>query len=384
MQVKEGAAMHGDVTREEAAGWLAGAGLAILIALGRLGGLLPSRLIAALRHFGSAEALWRAPASQIAQVSGISQAVADSIAGARGEPFPEGELQRLQKLGIQPVRFSDEEYPDRLRHTFDPPLLLYRMGPPPRWDRVVAVVGTRRSSAAGDAQAFRMGRDLAREGVLVLSGLAVGIDAAAHRGALEAGGSTAALLGGAHDRFYPPRNVFLFEQFLAAGQTVLSEYPPGVPPRAFRFPARNRLVAAIAHAVVVIEAPERSGALVTARFAEEGATEVMVVPGPPESERHTGSHKLLRSGARLVRDAADVLDDLGWHPAEPAQGRLPLRELLSGAEDAVFKALSAGGDRPEQLARRAGLAIPAVLAALSGLQMKDLVIRRPGPTYHRQ
>lgn len=402
----EGAAPNGDLEQTgspwldlsdqdaadwERTGWFASDQRGFLLALHRVEGLGPRRIVRACAALGGPEEVWRATESVLAAIPGLTPRVAAAVAASRPDRPWEAEAERLGEAGVKVTFIPDAAYPARLRQLADPPLVLYHRGSLPDWSRAVAVVGTRRSSPYGETQARRMGRDLAAAGALVLSGMARGIDAAAHAGALDAGGATAAILGCSPEIAYPPENRALAERLLASGGCLLSEFPPPTPPLAWRFPARNRLVARVARAVVVVEAPDRSGACITATLAADFGTEVMVIPGPADSERFAGSHRLLREGATFVRHAADVLADLGWlaprpGEAEGAPGQLVLpvgRESLSPTELAIWQALSPLGDRPDGLASRLGLPVAEVTAALTILQVKELVVRQPGPTYHR-
>ncbi|MBM3267843.1 MAG: DNA-protecting protein DprA [Candidatus Sericytochromatia bacterium] len=372
-----------DLPREAAAGWEAPGQLGHLIALAGLESVGPARARAAVAALGSPRAVLRARPEALASVPGFTPACVALVMRAGRALDDAAEVAAVRDAGLEALTWADPAYPERLRHIYDPPLLLFRQGPVPAWERVVAVVGTRRSSHYGETQAYRLGRDLAAAGVLVVSGLARGIDAAAHRGAMDAGGRTAAFLGGSQTEFWPPENRPLRDRMLAAGMSILSEYPPGTPPRQWRFPARNRLVAAVAHAVVVVEAPGRSGALITAKHAADYATEVMVMPGPADSDRFAGGHGLLRDGARLVRHADDVLADLGWAHGSPVQLPLPFRPPadLTADEGRVFAALSGAGDRPDELSIRLAMPVSAVMAALCGLQLKECATRRAGPTF---
>lgn len=227
-------------------------------------------------------------------------------------------LERGSARGLAAVGRGDPAYPPLLAALPDPPFVLWVRG---RTDLLhgpaVAIVGTRRASAASQTLARALARELAGHGVVVVSGLARGVDAAAHEGALEAqsdgAGSTVAVVGCGADVVYPREHAALSARIGRDG-AVASEFPPGTPARAFHFPLRNRLVSGLALGVVVIEAPERSGALITAACALDQGREVMVVPGPARSERFRGSHALLRDGAALVEEAADVLAVLGWRP----------------------------------------------------------------------
>jgi len=224
---------------------------------------------------------------------------------------PEEEWQKLGKYNIKMI-FSDEpDFPEFLREIYWPPLAIYVKGEKEFLKNpAVAVVGTRKATEDGLEIARQFGRELAEAGITVASGLAFGIDSAAHKGCLDAGGKTAAVLACGLDNIYPKSNERLAEEIIAAGGALISEYPPGIPPLPHRFIERNRIVSGLSLGTVVIEAPEASGALATARFASEQNREVFVVPGPAGHRNFSGSHRLIRSGARLVSKPADVLEDL--------------------------------------------------------------------------
>lgn len=281
---------------------------------------------------------------------------------------------------VEIVRTGDPAFPSRLGQLTDAPSLLYHCGRLPDWDRVVAVVGTRRCTSYGRRIARQLASDLARAGVLVLSGLAWGIDAEAHLGALEAGGPTCAIVAGGPDDCHPRSNLPIYRQMLDRDLCILSEYAPGTPLEKWRFRARNRLLAAIAHGVVVVEAPHGSGALLTAHYAaDDTAAEVFVVPGPADAPSFAGGHKLLRDGARLVTCARDILDDLGWQAAEPAcqgpQGDPEAIRLLS--------CLESEGSTIDALCLRSRLPYPIVLSVLTTLELQGKVVGQPSGLFLR-
>ena len=209
------------------------------------------------------------------------------------------------------VYLGTHEYPPLLAEIPDPPGCLWTRGNRAIMSRVaVAVVGARAASRDGLAMAGQLGADLARAGVVVVSGLARGVDAAAHAGALDAGGTTIAVLGTGIDLVYPPQNRELQDRIAAAG-LVVTEFPPGSPPEPFHFPRRNRIISGLSKAVVIVEAREKSGSLITARMAADQGREVMAVPGPSLYGQNKGSHALLRDGAKLVESAVDILEELG-------------------------------------------------------------------------
>ncbi len=289
----------------------------------------------------------------------------------------EAELTKAASLGIRIIGLGEPDYPELLARIYDPPPVLWVRGQltPGEGATSVAVVGSRKASPAGSALARGMGRDLVRAGVTVVSGLARGIDTAAHQGALDGHGRTIAVLGSGLDRLYPRENAALAERIAKTGALV-SEFPLGTEPFPSHFPRRNRIIAGFGKATVVAEAAERSGALVTARSALEEGREVMAVPGHPTLETSAGCNALIRDGAVLVRNAADVLAELGFSVAKAAPEE--------PVDDAVLLALKR--DVPtslEEIQARSGRAVPELLQRLSLLEVGDKVRRLPGPLYVR-
>ena len=287
------------------------------------------------------------------------------------------EKERARALGIEIVGHSEEHYPQWLRRTHTPPFVLWVKGSlvPDEGERAVAIVGSRAASPLGLAFAEELALDLASAGLVVVSGLARGIDAAAHRGVLAARGRTVAVLGSGLDRLYPPEHASLAERIAAEG-AVVSEFPLGTPPWKSNFPRRNRVIAGWARAVVVVEAGERSGALSTARTALDEGRDVMAVPGHPSEPQAVGTNALLRDGAALVRGSADVLGELGVL-APRAREPLP--------DDAVLRAMTRGVPiRVDQIQERTGLALPVVLARLLELELDGAVARLAGGLFARE
>jgi DNA processing protein len=278
-------------------------------------------------------------------------------------------LRALAERGLRWIGRSDRRFPSLLRAIHDPPPGLFLRGgadPDLLNGSCVAVVGARSASGYGLHVARCLGRDLAAAGLAVVSGLARGVDGEAHRGALEAGGATVAVLGCGIDRDYPAAHRELAAR-IAAGGLIVSEYPPGVTPAPWRFPARNRIVAGLAAATIVVQARERSGALITADLALEEGRDVFAVPGEITSTLSAGSNALLRLGAIPLTRAADVLEHYGIEP-EPA-GRPPLGD----AGEAVLAALADGSASADQIVRRTGLDPAAVAASLVELELAGLV-----------
>jgi DNA processing protein len=275
--------------------------------------------------------------------------------------------------------WGDARYPAWLAQIVDPPIVLWTRGDLSILSRAsVAVVGSRRPSAVGLMVAERLAAGLARAGLVVTSGLATGIDGAAHRGALDGGGATVAVLGCGVDVTYPRTHAALATA-VAAGGCLVSEFPPGTPPRTHHFPLRNRIISGLSRATVVVEAAERSGSLITARMALEQGRGVGAVPGPVLSGCHKGCHALIKDGARLVETVEDVLDEIGWRPDDRgAQADKPL------FGNGLIGCMPAGTPMTiDEIARRAGFAGPAILVAIAELELTGRVRRQAGGYFVR-
>jgi len=289
---------------------------------------------------------------------------------------------RRDPIGLQLIRWSDPGYPAPLRAVAHPPQTLYvRGGWRPEDAHAVAVVGSRRASPYGIAVAEWLGRELARCGVTVVSGLARGIDGAAHRGALEGGGRTIAVLGCGVDVLYPPEHAGLARRIMRAG-AVLSELPPGTPPLKQHFPMRNRLISGLALGVVVVEGRERSGAVITTDFALDQGREVFAVPGSIFDETSRTPHRLLQQGAKPVTRVEDILDELGLAVLRPLTGAGPAA-ALEGIEAEVYGQLDLQPRHPDALALRCHRPVAEVSRALTVLEVRGLARALPGQRYVR-
>lgn len=285
--------------------------------------------------------------------------------------------------GIQCLTPADAGYPEPLRTIPDPPSELYVQGAwLPEDTAAVAIVGTRRATEHGLAVAERLGRELAARGVTVVSGLAFGIDAAGHRGALAAGGRTIAVLGSGLSRLFPSEHADLAGQIAAHG-AVLSELPVQTPAAPWHFPRRNRLIAGLSLGVVVVEAPARSGALITARLAAEQGREVFAVPGPAGAATSRGTHGLLRDGACLVETAEDILAALQLPLAGCVARFQPPAPRLTLEETPVYARLSSQPVGVDGLTAQTGVAPAPLLRVLLGLELKGLVRQVPGQQFVR-
>ncbi|HEX4149326.1 MAG TPA: DNA-processing protein DprA [Pirellulales bacterium] len=336
-----------------------------------------------LEHFASAEEVLAAAPSQLREVPGVGAKLSAAIVRAGEEIDVAAEIALCRSHDVTLLACGDADYPPSLAEIPDPPGVLYLRGQLlPRDALAVAIVGSRHATQYGLAQAERLASSLARAGLTIVSGLARGIDAAAHRGALAAGGRTLAVLGSGLLNIYPPEHDRLAAEVVAGGALV-SENSLRSEPFSGSFPQRNRLISGLSLGVIVVEASTRSGALITARHASEQGREVFAVPGRVDSRMSHGCHQLLRDGARLVETADDVLEELGplvsrvalpsgevvHHPAE-----LALNEL----ERQVLAAIGGATTSIDHVVTASGLPTPQVLSTLSVLEMRRLIRRISG------
>lgn len=381
--------------------------------LAELPGLDNQARLALLRHFGTPENAFYADAGEILLTEGITRGQASALEN-RDLAAANRILADCQRLGLRILTFQDAEYPSRLKNIYDPPFLLYIRGhlPPVDEEAVIAVVGTRSCTPYGIASAEKLSYGLAKGGAVVASGLARGIDAAASRGALRAGGIPIGVVGNGLDVFYPPENRYLYEDIAAAG-ALLSEYPPGAEPERTHFPARNRIMAGLAVGTLVVEAPERSGALITANTALEQGRDLYAVPGPIDAPASVGCNRIIRDGGSIVIEARDILENyaerfadklrlretqdepetLGYQArreraAEPraVPPSLSLSRDGSGLTDDQIALLRALTDAPrlvDDLIEETGIPARRVLSALTLLEIDGLAAQHSGKRYTR-
>ncbi len=358
--------------------------LASWLALRLVPGVGSVRFFSLVKAFGSPEAVLAAPREALARVKGIGGELAAAIAGGRRLADPERELARLARLGGRVVLWGDEEYPPLLAAIYAPPPLLFVRGSlVPCRPGGVAAVGSRAMSPYGRRVASELGRDLARAGVSLVSGLARGIDTAAHQGALQAGGHTVGVLGCGLARCYPPENRRLAEEMAAKGALV-SEFPLDTPPLAANFPVRNRVFSGLSRAVVVVEGGGTSGSLITARHALDQGREVFAVPGPLGTPGVEGTHELLRQGARLFSSVRDLLEALGAPGADApaaAPAEAPPAAELPPEAAALLKLLGPAPVHVDVLCRESGLKPQEAGALLVNLELAGLVNGLPGRHY---
>ncbi|NBO64121.1 MAG: DNA-protecting protein DprA [Acidobacteria bacterium] len=372
------------------------------VALNMVRGIGPRLANQLLREFGSPANVFSASRKALEKQGLKLETILELHAGevlARAG----AEIERLEPLGIELVTLDDPRYPSLLREIHDPPLVLYARG---EWLEAaarpcLAVVGSRRSSSYGVNAALSLARELAASGLTIVSGLARGIDAAAHRGALEAVGKTIAVVGTGLDTTYPAEHRKLGEEIINSG-AIVSEFPLGTPPLPQNFPYRNRVLSGLSFGVLIIEAAEHSGSLITARLAAEQGRDVYAVPGNITSQTSFGPNYLIKDGAKLIQCGRDVLEELppsirdqisGATPplthtttSLTTPGQTPIEVAnLSAAERTVLELLSP--DVPshiDQLLIASRLSSPEMMNALLGLEMKDRITQLPGKSFLRR
>src|SRR5256714_15339230 len=301
--------------------------LACWIALNRVPGIGPASFRALLDYFhDDVEAAWKAERKELAQ-AGITQRTIDNLLKLRSTITPQQELEKLAKLRIRVITWKDALYPPLLREIDDAPPVLYTYGKLTEADRfALAVVGTRNSSTYGLQVTERIVTELAKGSVTIVSGLALGIDTIAHTAALDAGGRTIAVMASGLDTIYPPTNRALAHRIVESGQgVILSEYPLGVKPEGGNFPARNRIISGLSMGVLVVEAPPKSGALITVEQALKQGREIFAVPGSILSSRSAGAHKLIQDGARPVMDVKDIIEALHHYSHRSRKWRVQMK-----------------------------------------------------------
>lgn len=381
--------------------------------LGELPGLKNQTRLALLEHFGSPEAAYYADPGEVALTEGITREQADRL---KNKDLSEADriLGACEKENLQILTLQDAAYPVRLRNIYDPPCVLYVKGRLPVIDEeaAIAVVGTRTATPYGLREAEKFGFGLAKGGAAVVSGLARGIDSAAARGALRAGGMTIGVVGNGLDVIYPPENRYLYEDVAAAG-ALISEYSPGTEPAGKHFPVRNRILSGLSLATLVIEAPEKSGALITAGTALEQGRDVFAVPGPVDAPMSRGCNRLIRDGAGLAADPWDILREyaarwpekireegarekprvLGYQereaahaPTRPARETLSLSKADAELTDDQIAILKTLGDEPmlvDDLIEATQIPARRVLSALTMLEIENYVQQSSGKRYAR-
>jgi len=354
----------------------------------------PTTFAKFINHFRSVDGALGASVSELAKIDGVGFKTAEQIAATRNKFDTTAELELAEKLGVWIIHLDDKRYPPVLKQIYDPPPVLYIKGSLDRQDNLcISIVGSRRCSLYGQEQSSRLAHFLSSAGFTICSGMARGIDTAAHQGALSAGGRTIAVQGCGLANIFPPENKKLFELISESGACI-SELPLRYEPMSENFPPRNRIIAGLSLGTIVVEAGLRSGALITARAALDNNREVMAVPGKIDSPVSKGSHQLIKQGAKLIESVEDVMEALGYigkqlesHAAEAAakaseKVETPLFDAsqlnLSDSERTIYDYLSKEPSHIDQIIAETDLAPGNINAGLISLRLKGIIKQLPG------
>ena len=342
-------------------------------------GIGPMKFRALLNHFGDLEEAWRADARELKE-AGLDKRALVSFMNMRSTISLDGEMEKIERQGVKVLTWDDPAYPPRLLNIYNPPPVLYVKGDILDGDQwAVAVVGTRGATVYGKEAARQIAGGLARNGLTIVSGLARGIDSEAHRAALDAGGRTIAVLGSGVDIIYPAESRRLAQTVVERGAMV-SEYAMGTQPEAGNFPPRNRIISGLSLGVVIVEAGERSGALITADFALEQGREVFAVPGNIFRKKSMGANKLIQQGAKPVLSVEDILEELNLTMvSQQAEVRAIVPE--NETEAALLEYITADPVHVDEIGQKSGLPIAQVSSTLALMELKGMVRQVGGMNY---
>ena len=333
-----------------------------------------------LERFESPRAALAASRDELATVKGISPAISQAIINKSWQAFAEEECRRLIATGVQLITFTAAEYPKSLFEIPDPPPFFYLRGKLPSHAPAIAIVGSRKASSYGLLTTARLAEGLAQNGIIVVSGMARGVDTAAHKGALQGGGGTIGVLGCGVDKIYPPENRRLFEEMAVKGALV-SEFPLGTLPLAENFPRRNRIISGLARGVLVVEAAENSGSLITAQYALEQGRDVFAVPGNISFASSRGSNRLIKQGAKLVDRIEDILEELEFPGSKEVAAPAKRQFALSPKEAAIYELLARSPLHIDDVIAQTELTAGEVSSMLLHLELKGAITPLPGMHY---
>ncbi len=354
------------------------------IALTLIPNLSPRKFHILLENFSSTQEIWEAPLSRLKEIPGFAES-AEKFCAHREKAEIDRALEQIAQLGLTVITLDDAQYPEPLRAIPDAPPVLYLRGEYIEKDKLaVAIVGTRRATSYGRRVAQQFAQELGRLGFTIVSGLAEGIDTAAHRGALKANARTIAVIGSGFARLYPQSNQKLLEEIVSGG-CAMTEFSPEVAPERWTFPQRNRIISGLSRGVLVVEAPSDSGALITARWALEHNREVFAVPGSILGESHRGCHKLIKDGAKLAETVTDILEEFKDLRAlftarreRPAPAQKP---KLSPLEEKIFSVLEFEPMHFDEIVSKTGLSVSEVSEGLLTLSLQGVVQELEGKHY---
>lgn len=348
-----------------------------------LANISPLKKMMLLDHFGDPVLLWECSEQELRTLDFLTPRMIKTITNkALRQELPRI-MDRIVKGDIDIMTIKDSSYPEELKNIPQPPVVLYYKGKIIKEEKRVGVVGSRRASYYGLDMANRISAELAENGITVVSGMARGIDSQAHKGALSAGGRTIAVFGCGVDIIYPPENVKLAEQICAFG-AIISEYLPGTPPVPLNFPARNRIISGLSLGTVIVEAGEKSGSLITADFALEQGREVFAIPGNIDSKNSKGTNRLIKDGAKIVTNGADILEELyiGYKKENIIENKNNFNAgLLNPNERTIAQRLQKGVAHIDVIARDCGIDVQLAASVLFMLELSGFVEQLPGKYY---
>lgn len=342
----------------------------------------PVTIRSLISRFGRPERVFSSDMEELKAVDGVGERRARSIRDFSGWDEIGNMLERLNSEGVRVILYTDKEYPSLLREIEDAPVILYVKGEIKEEDRFsIAIVGSRNATSYGRFVAEKIAGELAESGFTIVSGMARGVDTIAHSSSLRAGGRTIAVMGSGIDLIYPPENKWLFDRISISGY-VVTEFPPGTPPDKGNFPKRNRLISGLSLGVVVVEATEGSGALITARAALEQNREVFAIPGNISSPNSKGTNELIKRGAKLVQRSDDIIEEL----APLLRGFIRPKEKghveLTDEEREIFDRLTSEPRHIDEIMRGSGFPMQKVLSILLGLELKGIVNQMDGKMFY--
>lgn len=358
-----------------------------LLILNMLGCIGSVRLRNLLKYFGSLTKIFQAREKELKEVKDIGPVIGEKITQSLKKIDIKKELRLIKKHGVKVISFLDEGYPENLKNIYDPPIVLYVKGDILAQDRAsVAIVGSRLASFYGLNTAEKLAFELASKGLTIISGLARGIDSSAHKGALKAKGRTLAILGSGIANIYPEEHAPLADRISESG-ALISEFPMTMPPEKRNFPCRNRIISGLSLGVVVVEAAQKSGALITSDIAMEQGKDVFAVPGKVDSVTSRGTNALIKQGAKLAETADDILEELNLHITTSLKGYKEDRKNLPGQLDKdeilVYNLLSSEPRHIDELVDSSGISVGRISKILLNLEMKKFTRQTAGKNFIR-
>jgi len=351
------------------------------IGLSLINGFGPIRIVNLIKYFKNPYNVWFANNSELKNVKGIGK-LADSFSKQREKIDLEKEFRKLKENKIKVITIDQKEYPFLLKNIYAPPPLLFYKGNKNISNKSLAIVGSRKTSAYGRKYAEYFARKLSAKGLNIISGMARGIDTYSHYGALKGGGSTVAVLGSGLEYIYPPENARLYEEIIEKG-TVISEFPIGVKPLPENFPRRNRIISGLSLGVIIIEAAEKSGSLITANYALEQGREVFALPGNIDRPGSIGTNKLIKEGAKLISEVSDIFEELDFQLHwQEINNNINKEPVLNNNELKIYNIIrDEGVIHINKIIKITNIKVSKVNTILLKLEMKDLISREPGKKY---